>query len=109
MEAPGQLADKEDSMPSSTLRTTAAGVILTALLGLSAATAQAQPTGERPAAQLETNTLERLWLWLSERWAPSAALESIQEAITGTDWTESNSTEPGSLNRGGVYDPNGRS
>jgi hypothetical protein len=106
MEAPGRLADKEDSMPS-TSRTAAALFLLTVLLGLYTVPAQAQPQGAQAGDRIETKVLEEVWHWLTYLWASSGTTEHVQKAPMLIYTNQS--TSDFSLNRGGAYDPNGHS
>jgi hypothetical protein len=106
MEAPGQLSDKEDSMPSTTLRAVAAAVVLSLLLGFCAAPATAQPRGlSSPAERAETGTLARLWLWVHDLWTSGGPLERTP-SLSGLS---APSTTETTINRGGTFDPNGHS
>jgi hypothetical protein len=100
MEAPYDLTDVEDSMPSRTFRTFVAVAALTTIPVLHAATAQAGTRREPAAAQAEKSPVESLWQWLTEILSPSGGLERIFGSSTFDTW---------SPNRGGVYDPNGQS
>lgn len=93
-------------MPS-TLRATAAAVVLAGLLGLCTVPAQAQPAqpkGAQAQSRVETKVLEQVWRWLTGLWASPGAREQAQEGLT---LVTGRSSDLGSLNRGGVYDPNG--
>jgi len=106
MEAPGRLAAKEDSMPS-TFRTNAAVVVLAVLLGLCTVPAHAQPKGTQAGNRTETKVLAEVWHWLTDLWALSGTREQAQKGLTLI--TDQSSSDLGSVNRGGVYDPNGHS
>jgi len=100
MEAPGRLSDKEDSMSSHTARRIAAAVVLTTLLGISAAPAGAQPREARASGRAEASLLVRLWQWIETVWAPGGTSERIQRT-TGMDQA------PARVDRGMTIDPNG--
>jgi len=93
-------------MPS-TFRTAAAVVFLSVTLGLCTVPAHAQPRGAQAEGQGETKVLEEVWHWLTDLWASSAVREQVQKGLTGI--TDQTTTDPGVVNRGGAYDPNGYS
>jgi hypothetical protein len=105
MEAPGRLSDKEDSMPSLSLRNVATAAVLTLALGLAAAPATAQPSGPRETPRIESGFLARAWQWLTGTWG--VPFEQGQERALATSGSGSDSLTPAVLRRGGTMDPNG--
>lgn len=100
MEVPGRLSNKEDFMFSHKARRIAVAIVFTALLGISAAPADAQPRDSRASGRAEASPLVRLWQWIETVWAPGSASERIQ-VTTGMDQA------PTRIDRGMTIDPNG--
>ena len=107
MEAPGRLADSEDAMSFPSFRAAAAAATLTALLGLSALRADAQPREYRVPEQAESHSLERLWQWLTELWSPADSSQPMQEKSIWQGSSSDAAQTTSDLHRGMTIDPNG--
>jgi hypothetical protein len=105
MEVPGRLSDKEDSMSSHTARRIAAAVVLTTLLGISAAPAGAQPREARASGRAEASLLVRLWQWIEIFWSSSSTVERVHDNSTWTGTPDG--MDSTSIRRGVTVDPNG--
>ena len=100
MEVPGRLSNKEDFMFSHKARGIAVAIVLTALLGISAAPADARPRESRALGRAEASLLVRLWQWIETVWTHGSASERIR-VTTGMDQA------PTRIDRGMTIDPNG--
>jgi hypothetical protein len=95
-------------MSSISLRNVAIAVVLTALLGLPATPAAAQPRGLHEPSRVEMGFVTRVWLWLAEIWASGGTADRAQaKSLSGGAQTSADALAPGPLNRAGAFDPNG--
>jgi hypothetical protein len=96
-------------MSSTSLRKVATAVVLTLVLGLAAGPATARPWGPPEPTRIDDGLLTRVWLWLAEIWAtPATPEQALEKALAPEGQASPDSlTAPGSLRRGGTYDPNG--